>query len=176
MTHGDKVVGEGLSFDDVLLVPMLSDVRSRSEVDVSTWLTPRVRLNIPILSAAMDTVTEARMAIAMAREGGLGVIHRFMSVEEQVREVVKVKRAENVVIEDPITVPPNASIAEAKRLMDEWGISGLLVVDEDRRLLGLLSRRDVLFEDDGDRRVSDVMTPRSRLIVARGRVSLEEAK
>lgn len=170
-----RIKGEGLTFDDVLLVPQLSDVTSREQVDVSTYLTKDIKLNIPILSASMDTVTESRMAIAMAREGGLGVIHRFMPVKVQVDEVMKVKRAENVIIEDPITISPNSSAEDAKRLMEKWGISGLLVVDETRKLLGIVSRRDVVFEN-GVKKVVEIMTPRSKLVVADHKIDLEEAK
>lgn len=171
-----KIKGEGLTFDDVLLVPQLSDIISREQVDVSTYLTKDIKLNIPIISASMDTVTESRMAIAMAREGGLGVIHRFMPVKSQVDEVAKVKRAENVIIEDPITISPDSSIEEARRLMSKWGISGLLVVDDGRKLLGIVSKRDVVFEEDGAKKVVEVMTPRSKLVVANHKISLEDAK
>ncbi len=171
----NKIVGEGLTFDDVLLVPRLSNIVSRSQVDLTTYLTREIKLNIPILSASMDTVTESRMAIAIAREGGLGVIHRFMPIDRQVEEVAKVKRAENVIIEDPITIRAESKVKEAKRLMEKWGISGLLVVDDHRRLLGIVSRRDVLFEDD-NKEVREVMTPRAKLIVAERKIGLEEAK
>ncbi len=171
----NKIVGEGLTFDDVLLVPRLSNIVSRSQVNLTTYLTREIKLNIPILSASMDTVTESKMAIAIAREGGLGVIHRFMPIDRQVEEVAKVKRAENVIIEDPITIRPESKVKEAKRLMEKWGISGLLVVDDHKRLLGIVSRRDVLFENDG-KEVREVMTPRAKLIVAEKKIGLEEAK
>lgn len=171
----NRIKGEGLTFDDVLLIPQLSSVVSRRQIDTTTQLTKKLKLNIPILSASMDTVTESKMAIAMAREGGLGVIHRFMSIEREVEEVVKVKRAENVIIDDPITIPLDASVAEAKELMEKWGISGLLVVDDERHLLGIISRRDVLFERE-DKKVREVMTPRSKLIVAERRLDLEDTK
>ncbi|MCD6591558.1 MAG: IMP dehydrogenase, partial [Thaumarchaeota archaeon] len=134
----------GLSFDDVLLVPRRSPIRSRREVDTRSKFTRRLWLNIPIVSAAMDTVTESRMAIVMAREGGIGVIHRFMPPEKQAEEVSKVKRAENIVIEKPATIKPNSTIKEAKDLMSFLGISGLLVVDPENRLLGIITRRDVI--------------------------------
>lgn len=171
----NRVKGEGLTFDDVLLIPQLSSVVSRRQIDMATRLTKKLKLNIPIISASMDTVTESKMAIAMAREGGLGVIHRFMTIEREVEEVVKVKRAENVIIDDPITISSDASVAEAKELMKKWGISGLLVVDDERHLLGIISRRDVLFEEEV-KRVGDVMTPRSRLIVAERRMDLDDTK
>ena len=165
----------GLCFDDVLLIPRRSPIRSRKEVITRTRFTKGLRLNIPIVSAAMDTVTESRMAIVMAREGGIGVIHRFMPPEKQAEEVSKVKRAENIVIEKPATIRPDARIGEAKELMRLLGISGLLVVDSENRLLGVITRRDVIFEDD-DKLVRDCMTPRSELVVAREGVTLEEAK
>lgn len=165
----------GLSFDDVLLVPRRSSIKSRREVDTRSRFTRRIWLNIPIVSAAMDTVTESRMAITMAREGGIGVIHRFTTPQKQAEEVSKVKRAENIVIEKPATIRPDATVKEAKDLMGFLGISGLLVVDGDSRLLGIITRRDVLFEND-EKLVKDCMTPRSEVIVAREGVSLEEAK
>jgi len=165
----------GLSFDDVLLVPRRSPIRSRREVDTRSKFTRRLWLNIPIVSAAMDTVTESRMAIVMAREGGIGVIHRFMPPEKQAEEVSKVKRAENIVIEKPATIKPNSTIKEAKDLMSFLGISGLLVVDPENRLLGIITRRDVIFEKE-DKLVKECMTPRDKLITARPGVSLEEAR
>jgi len=165
----------GLSFDDVLLVPRRSPIRSRREVDTRSKFTRRLWLNIPIVSAAMDTVTESRMAIVMAREGGIGVIHRFMPPEKQAEEVSKVKRAENIVIEKPATIKPDSTIKEAKDLMSFLGISGLLVVDSENRLLGIITRRDVIFEKE-DKLVKECMTPRDKLITARPGVSLEEAR
>ena len=165
----------GLSFDDVLLVPRRSSIRSRKEVDTRSRFTRKIWLNIPIVSAAMDTVTESRMAITMAREGGIGVIHRFMPPQKQAEEVSKVKRAENIVIEKPATIRPEATVKDAKDLMSFLGISGLLVVDDHGKLLGIITRRDVLFEDNR-RLVKDCMTPRSDMIVAREGVSLEEAR
>lgn len=165
----------GLSFDDALLIPRRSSIRSRKNVITRSRFTRRIWLSIPIVSAAMDTVTESRMAIAMAREGGIGVIHRFMPAEKQAEEVLKVKRAENIVIEDPYTVDPEMRIGDAKRLMDRLRVSGLIVVDKERRVLGILTRRDVLFEDD-DRLVKDAMTPRSEMIVAKPGISMEEAE
>jgi len=165
----------GLSFDDVLLVPRRSSIRSRKKVVTRSRFTRRIWLSIPVVSAAMDTVTESRMAIAMAREGGIGVIHRFMPAEKQAEEVLKVKRAENIVIEDPYTVDPEMRVGEAKRLMERLRVSGLIVVDEERRVLGILTRRDVLFEDE-DRLVKDAMTPRKDMIVARPGIGVEEAE
>ena len=166
----------GLSFDDVLLVPRKSSIRSRKEVITRSRLTKKTWLNIPIVSAAMDSVTESKMAITMAREGGIGVIHRFMSPLRQAEEVSKVKRAENIVIEKPFTVNPEMSINEAKKLMKRHDISGLLVVDSENKLLGILTRRDVIFEDDDQKRVKDCMTPRKDLIVANPGITIEEAR
>jgi len=165
----------GLSFDDVLLVPRRSSITSRKEVITRSRLTRKTWLNIPIVSAAMDSVTESRMAITMAREGGMGVIHRFMPPQKQAEEVSKVKRAENILIEEPFTIGPDMTVGEAKRLMKIYGVSGLLVVDSEKRLLGILTRRDVIFEEDG-RLVRDCMTPRRDLIVARPGISIEEAR
>jgi len=165
----------GLSFDDALLIPRRSSIRSRKKVITKSRFTRKIWLSIPIVSAAMDTVTESRMAIAMAREGGIGVIHRFMPAEKQAEEVLKVKRAENIVIEDPYTVDPEMRVGDAKRLMKRLRVSGLIVVDKERRVLGILTRRDVLFEDD-DRLVKDAMTPRSEMIVAKPGISMEEAE
>jgi len=165
----------GLSFDDVLLVPRRSSIRSRREVDTRSRFTKRIWLNIPIVSAAMDTVTESKMAITMAREGGIGVIHRFMPAQKQAEEVSKVKRAENIVIEKPATIGPEATVREAKDLMSFLGISGLLVIDKENRLLGIITRRDVIFEDDG-KLVKECMTPKERMIIAGPEVSLEDAK
>jgi IMP dehydrogenase len=163
-----------LTFDDVLLVPRYSDIRSRKEVSTKSLFTRKIELHIPIVSAAMDTVTESRMAIAMAREGGIGVIHRFMPIEQQVREVQKVKRAEGVLIEDPYTIPLDATVGEARREMLRHGVSGLVVVDRERKVWGIVTRRDLLFEPD-ERPVREVMTPRHELITARPGITQEEA-
>jgi len=170
-----KIVGEGLTFDDVLLVPAYSEVLPR-EVDTTTRLTRRLRLNIPILSAAMDTVTEAKMAIAMAREGGLGVIHKNLPIEEQAEMVRRVKRSEAGMVTDPITLPPNARLEDAERLFAEYKIGGLPVVDFQGRLLGLVTNRDLRFETDLSRPVSEVMTPIERLVTAPPGTGLEEAE
>lgn len=167
---------EGLTFDDVLLVPHYSAIRSRSAVTTATWLAPRMRLAIPIVSANMDTVTETDMAIAMAREGGIGILHRFMTVEQQADCVEKVKRAETFVVEDPITIRPEASIRAARTRMGEAGIGGLVVTAEDGSLLGMVTTRDVLLAPDGDLPVHTVMTPRDRLVTAPMSASLEAAR
>jgi len=174
---GTKFEKEGLSFDDVLLVPAESDVLP-SEVDTSTRLTRNIRLNIPICSAAMDTVTESRLAIALAREGGIGIIHRNCTIEEQVSEVDKVKRSESGMIVKPITLPPSATVAEALELMSKYRISGVPITEDGRvngKLLGIITNRDVRFLERTDQPVSDIMT-KENLITAREGVTLEEAK
>jgi len=166
----------GLTFDDVLLVPKFSDVKSRKDADTRTSFSRRIRLEIPVVSANMDTVTESAMAISIARLGGIGVIHRFLTIEEQVAEVLKVKRSEGVVIEDPITLGREATVGEAWGIIREKEIGGIVIVDRERRVLGLLTRRDLNLEDDMARKVKAVMTPRRRLITARRGVTLEEAQ
>lgn len=166
----------GLTFDDVLLVPKFSNVKSRKEADTSTRFSRRIHLTIPVVSANMDTVTESTMAIAMARLGGIGVIHRFLSLEEEVAEVLKVKRSEGVVIEDPITLGPDGTVKEAWDIIRERDIGGIVVVGKDRRVLGLLTRRDITLEEDLDRKVKTVMTPRRELITAPKGVTLEQAR
>jgi IMP dehydrogenase len=166
----------GLTYDDVLLVPKYSDITSRKNVDTTSRLTSEITLKIPIVSSNMDTVTESAMAIAMARLGGIGIVHRFLSIKEEVREVMKVKRYEGYMIESPITILQNQSVAEAKAMLESFGIGGIIVVDEDKRVKGIVTRRDVEFEDDDNRSVKDVMTPRSKLIVANSSLSMNEAK
>jgi len=168
-------VKEALTFDDVLLVPRYSEVLP-NEVNVETMLTRNLKLNIPLVSAAMDTVTEAELAKALAREGGIGIIHRNMPVDEQAHQVEKVKRTENGVIYDPITITPDTTVKEALNLMAEYKIGGLPVVVDENRLVGLLTNRDIRFEKNLSRKVKDLMTPRDRLIVAHPDISLEEAK
>ncbi len=166
-------IREGLTFDDVLLVPKRSSVVSRSHVSLRTELSRNVSINMPIVSANMDTVTEANMAIAIAREGGIGIIHRFMSIEQQVNEVRRVKRAENIIIEQPYTVSQEQRLQDAISKMNEYNVSGLLVTD-DERLVGILTRRDIMFESDGNKRVYDVMT--KNVITAKYGIGIEEAK
>jgi IMP dehydrogenase len=168
-----EVLPIGLTFDDVLLVPAASSILPR-DTDVSTRLTERIRLNIPLLSAAMDTVTEARTAIAMAQEGGMGFIHRNMSVEAQCKEVEKVKKFESGMISDPVTVSPHQKIAEARELMDQHGISGLPVTQKGR-LVGILTNRDLRFEKNPDRCVDELMTKENLVTVPDG-VDLDEAQ
>lgn len=163
-----------LTYDDVLLVPQYSEVPSRRAVSTRTRLTRGISLEIPIVSANMDTVTESDMAIAMAREGGIGIIHRFMPVAEQVHQISKVKKAESFVVADPIAVPPTATIAEVQRLFDETGTGGVLVVDEFRRLLGIITTRDLLFEETDGKLVTEVM--RRHVVTAPVGTTLEEAR
>jgi IMP dehydrogenase len=167
---------EGLTFDDALLVPHFSTIRSRSAVTTGSWLVPGIRLAIPIISANMDTVTEATMAIAMAQEGGMGILHRFTTVERQAEWVEKVKRAESFVVEDPITIQPEASVTDARIRMAGAGIGGLMVIDPEGHLLGMVTARDVLLAPDGSLPVSSVMTPKSRLVTAPANETLESAR
>ncbi|MDP9310953.1 MAG: IMP dehydrogenase [Chloroflexota bacterium] len=169
-----KLAREGLTFDDVLLAPAYSDVLP-AEVDVSTQLTRRIRLNIPLLSAAMDTVTETRLAIAIAREGGIGIIHKNMSAEQQAEMVRKVKRSESGMITDPITLRPDQTIGEAWALMDEYHISGVPITTESGDLVGILTNRDLRFESDPTRRIDELMTKAPLVTVPEG-TTLEQAK
>lgn len=166
----------GLTFDDVLLVPKRSDIRSRKDVSTATWLAKGIRLNIPVISANMDTVTETRMAIVMAQQGGIGILHRFMSVERQAESVRKVKRAENIVVDQPLQIAPDATVSQAHQRMLEAEVGGLVVVDEKNHLLGVITTRDVLLEHDGTASVATVMTPRDRLIVAGPDETIEQAR
>lgn len=174
MDYSKKIVGEGLTFDDVLLIPMESDVLP-SEVDLKCHLTSEIELNVPILSAAMDTVTEAEMAIAIAREGGLGFIHKNMSVEEQVALVDKVKRNESGMISDPVTLGMHATLSDAENLLAKYKISGLPVVDEKGILKGIITNRDLKYLTIDDSPVVNVMT-KDKLVTAKVGTSLEEAK
>ncbi len=168
----DLDIREGLTFDDVLLVPAMSEVLP-GQVDVGTRLTETMTLNMPLLSAAMDTVTEARMAVAMAREGGMGVIHKSMSIQAQAAEVDKVKRSEHGIIVDPIFLPPEASIREALEIMERYHISGVPIT-EDGKLVGILTNRDLRFETEFDRPVSLAMT-RDNLITAPVGTTVDQA-
>ncbi len=164
---------DGLTFDDVLLIPAYSEVLPR-EVDLSTQFSRNIRLNVPIVSAAMDTVTEAQLAIAIAREGGIGVIHKNMPIAEQVRQVHAVKRAENGMIYDPVTIHKEATVRDALGLMKEYHIGGIPVVDNDRKLVGIVTNRDLRFERDLDRPISQVMTTEN-LVTTTQSTNLEEA-
>jgi IMP dehydrogenase len=166
-------IREGLTFDDVLLVPKRSPIISRSQTDLRTRLSRKITLNIPIISANMDTITESSMAIALAREGGIGIIHRFLTIEEQVDEILKVKRSESVIIEQPYTVKPDSTVQEAKKAMAEYGVSGLLVEDGGK-LAGIITRRDITFEKNNGGKVSELMT--RDVITAKAGTTIEQAK
>ncbi len=168
----DKILFEGLTFDDVLLVPAFSEVLPR-EVDLSSMFSRKIKLNTPVVSAAMDTVTEEELAIAIAREGGIGVIHKNMSIEKQAAQVRRVKRAENVMITDPITINPDANVAEALTLMSEYKIGGIPVVDKAGLLRGIVTNRDLRFENNKKRKISEVMT--TNLITTNHKTTLEAA-
>ena len=168
-----QIIGEGITFDDVLLVPSYSNV-VRGEVDLTTLLTKKIRLNIPMMSAGMDTVTEHRMAIAMARQGGIGIIHKNMPIEAQAEEVDKVKRSENGVITDPFSLTPDHTLADADALMGKFRISGVPIT-EGRKLVGIITNRDLKFETDFTKKIKESMTSQE-LITAREGITLEEAK
>ncbi len=168
-----QIIGEGITFDDVLLVPAYSQVIP-NQVDVSTYLTKKIKLNIPMMSAGMDTVTEHRMAIAMARQGGIGIIHKNMSIEAQAEEVDKVKRSENGVITDPFSLSPEHTLADADSLMAKFRISGVPIT-EGRKLVGIITNRDLKFEKEFSKKIKEVMTSEN-LITAKEGITLEEAK
>ncbi|WP_302626512.1 IMP dehydrogenase [uncultured Eubacterium sp.] len=168
-----KIIGEGITFDDVLLVPQYSEV-TPNMVDLTTYLTKKIKLNIPMMSAGMDTVTEYRMAIAMARQGGIGIIHKNMTIEQQADEVDKVKRSENGVITDPFYLSPEHTLKDANELMAKFRISGVPIV-VGRKLVGIITNRDLKFETDGSKLIKDSMTSEG-LITAKEGVTLEEAK
>ena len=172
--HEDKIGSSGFTFDDVLLLPRYSEVVP-SEVDISSQLTSRIRVQIPLLSSPMDTVTEAEMAIGLAKEGGLGIIHKNLSAEEQTEEVLKVKRSANGIIVDPVTLDPSEKVGRAAELMDQANVSGIPIVHGDKTLAGILTRRDLRFLEDPDLPISEVMT-RENLVTAVGDVTLEEAE
>lgn len=172
--HLDKIVGEGLTYDDVLLIPAFSEVLPR-EVNIQAKFTRNITINVPIVSAAMDTVTESRMAIAMAREGGIGVLHKNMSIEAQALKVRKVKRAESGMIIDPVTLPLTATVKDAKDNMREFSIGGIPIVDKDHKLLGIVTNRDLRFEKNNARPISEVMTSGDLVTVAEG-TSLAQAE
>nr|HPI70969.1 IMP dehydrogenase [Tenuifilaceae bacterium] len=169
----EKVIYEGLTFDDVLLVPAYSEVLPR-DVDISTRFSRNIQIKSPIISAAMDTVTESAMAIAMAREGGIGVIHKNMPIQMQAKQVKAVKRAESGMIYDPITIRPNATVGNALSLMKEYKIGGIPVVNEDMILLGIVTNRDLRFQQNMSRRIKEVMTSENLITTSRS-ITLEEA-
>lgn len=166
----------GLTFDDVLLVPRRSNIGSRSEVSTQTMLVHGIHLNIPIVSSNMDTVTETQMAIAMAQQGGIGVLHRFMTIDQQAECVEHIKRAESLVVENPIIIMDTATIGDARKKMGEMEVGGLMVVDKDNHLVGIITTRDVLLANGGARSVKEAMTPRERLVVAEPGESMEDAR
>lgn len=172
--HLNKILGEGLTYDDVLLVPAYSEILPR-EVNIQTRFTKNITINIPIVSAAMDTVTESQMAIAMAREGGIGVLHKNMTIEKQAMKVRKVKRAESGMILDPVTLHLDAVVGDAKASMREHSIGGIPIVDENQKLIGIVTNRDLRFEKDNSRPISEVMTKSNLITVAEG-TSLEQAE
>src|SRR6059036_3520667 len=191
MEHS-KILHDGITFDDVLLIPARSDFVP-AEADTHTRLTRSIELNIPLVSAPMDTVTESALAIALAQEGGIGIIHKNMSLENQAREVEKVKRSENGVIVDPITLPPSATIGTARRVMREYNVSGIPIVEgsdetgarasaqhpgkngKPPKLVGILTRRDLKFQEDDNRQIGEVMT-KENLITAPDSTTLDEAE
>ncbi len=165
---------EGLTFDDVLLVPKYSDITSRTQTDLSTKLSRNISLNIPFISANMDTVTESSMAVIMAREGGIGIIHRFLTIEEEVKEVLKVKRSASVMIENPYSIGPDKTIREAIEYAEDQGVSGLLVINSESELVGILTDRDIIFASDKSKLVKDLMT--KDVITSKPGITLEDAK
>lgn len=169
-----KIIGDGITFDDVLLVPAYSELIP-NQVDLTTYLTQSIKLNIPLMSAGMDTVTENRMAIAMARQGGIGVIHKNMSIEEQADEVDKVKRSENGVITDPFYLSPEHTLQDANEVMAKYRISGVPIVVNGKKLVGIITNRDLKFETDFSKKISESMTSEG-LVTAKEGITLEEAK
>lgn len=165
---------EGLTFDDVLLVPKFSDITSRSQTNLETKLSKNISLNIPLISANMDTVTESSMALAMAQQGGLGIIHRFLTIEEETNQILKVKRSGSVMIENPYFIGPEKTVNDAISYMGEKGVHGLLVMDSESKLVGILTRRDVVFESESNQLVKNIMT--KDVITAKLGINLDEAK
>lgn len=178
MRDSGKLEGlrSGLTFDDVLLIPKFSKIKSRKEAVTTTHLVKGIELSIPIISANMDTVTESEMAITMAREGGIGIIHRFISLEEQTLQVSKVKRTESILIENPYTLTESATITDVKHLMIERNVGGILIVSKDGKLKGIVTTRDIRFQEDGNVNVTEVMTKRKELTVAPKKITIEEAR
>lgn len=168
-------ISEGLTFSDVLLIPKKTYLKSRSEADTKTRLTKNISLNIPLVSSNMASVTEHKMAIAMAREGGIGIIHQFNKIYEQVEEVAKVKRSTSYVISNPITVLPDLKISEAIKIMEEKEVTSLLVIEKNK-IKGIFTRRDYLFEKNLEKNISEVMTKREDMVIARPEITIEEAK
>tara|TARA_R110001583_G_scaffold44818_2_gene141822 strand:+ start:7396 stop:8865 length:1470 start_codon:yes stop_codon:yes gene_type:complete len=174
ISHTSKFVGEGLTYDDVLLIPAYSEILPR-EVSIQTKFSRNITLNVPIVSAAMDTVTESDMAIAMAREGGIGVLHKNMSIEKQANEVKKVKRSESGMIIEPITITKEGTVLDAKNLMREYSIGGIPVINNEGTLIGIVTNRDLRFEGDNTRKIEEIMTYKNLVTVAVG-TSLKQAE
>ncbi len=172
--HNHKILGEGLTYDDVLLVPAYSDVLPR-EVSIASRFTRNISLNVPIVSAAMDTVTESAMAIAMAREGGIGVLHKNMTIEQQAAEVRKVKRAESGMIQDPVTLKKDNTVGDAQSTMREYSIGGIPIVDDNNKLVGIVTNRDLRFERNFQRKLEEVMTSKNLVTTTKG-TSLKDAE
>lgn len=166
----------GLAYDDVLLIPQKSTIKHRADVSLKTKLTKNITLNTPFISANMDTVTESAMAIALAREGGIGIIHRFNSIEKQVKEITNVKRKEGFVVDKPYTLLPNATIQEARNKMKLLKIAGFIVVNKNDRVVGIITRRDMVFEENEAKEVRKVMTPFSKLIYEKPSITIKKAK
>lgn len=169
-----KIIKEGLTFDDVLLIPQKSEILPK-EIDTKTNLTKSIELNIPLMSAGMDTVTESKMAISMARQGGIGIIHKNMSIKEQASEVDRVKRSESGVIVDPFFLSKDHTIQDADDIMGKYRISGVPIVDEDKKLIGIITNRDIKFEKDMSKKIEEAMT-KDNLVTAKEGVNLEEAQ
>lgn len=169
-----KIVEEGLTFDDVLLIPQKSSVISRRDVDISTYLTPQIKLQIPVISANMDTVTESRMAIALAQEGGVGFIHRYLDIERQVAEVQKVKRAQSYIIGEPLLMKPSNTLQDVLMAFKMYSISGAIVVDEDKKVVGIVTQRDVILENDPQKTLNRIMT--KKVMTEKYGISLGEAR
>lgn len=174
IAHNNKILGEGLTYDDVLLVPAFSEVLPR-EVNIQSKFTRNITINVPIISPAMDTVTESKMAIAMAQEGGIGVLHKNMTIEDQAKKVRRVKRAESGMIMDPVTLPLTAKVGDAKQYMAEYGIGGIPIIDDNRTLKGIVTNRDLRFEHDNKRAIVDMMT-KDNLVTAAVGTSLQDAE
>ena len=171
-SHQNKIIGEGLTYDDVLLVPNFSKILPR-EVSIKTKFSKNISINIPIISAAMDTVTESRMAIAIAQEGGIGVLHKNMTIKAQADKVKRVKRAESGMIIDPVTLPLDSTVSDAKSYMKEYSIGGIPIVDDNKKLIGIVTNRDLRFEKDNNRPIAEVMTSDNLITVSKGTSLLE---
>ncbi|MBQ3990656.1 MAG: IMP dehydrogenase, partial [Bacteroidales bacterium] len=175
MATNSKIIMDGLTFDDVLLIPAYSEIIP-AQVTLGSWFSRNIKINTPIVSAAMDTVTDSRMAIAMARQGGIGVIHKNMPIDIQARHVSQVKRAENAMILNPVTIDVESNVGDARKIMNEYNIGGLPVVDSEKRLCGILTSRDMRFQDDASKPIREIMTPADKLVTADQNTKLDAAK